>query len=197
MIELFNGEMGFVYYHGLDKKSWTFSHWLRRFTVTFKGKENYSVEYGTAANSKPVDNLELAYAISVHKSQGSDFATVYVVIPQKRNSLLSMELLYTAVTRAQKKLVLFLQEDISTVASLAKVERSAVRRINSSVFEFKPIPIKNIMFMFCQSQKVTPLRCLSSSKSAVLDVIGDIMLITEPNHDVGLFVIKHLVFCIR
>ena len=140
MIELFNGEMGFVYYHGLDKKSWTFSHWLRRFTVTFKGKENYSVEYGTAANSKPVDNLELAYAISVHKSQGSDFATVYVVIPQKRNSLLSMELLYTAVTRAQKKLVLFLQEDISTVASLAKVERSAVRRINSSVFEFKPLP---------------------------------------------------------
>jgi ATP-dependent exoDNAse (exonuclease V) alpha subunit len=139
-IELFNGEMGFVFHHGFDSSFWKNSTWLRRFTVTFKGKENYSVEYGTSANSKPLDNLELAYAISVHKSQGSEFDIVYAVIPKRRSTLLSMELFYTAVTRAQKKLVLFLQEDVSSVASLAKVERSAVKRINSSVFEFNPLP---------------------------------------------------------
>lgn len=51
-----------------------------------------------------------------------------------------MELLYTAVTRAQCKLVLLIQDDISTLQSLTKIERSAVRRINSSVFKFEPLP---------------------------------------------------------
>ncbi len=51
-----------------------------------------------------------------------------------------MELLYTAVTRAKSKLVLFIQEDISTLSCLTKIERSAVRRINSSVFKFEPLP---------------------------------------------------------
>ena len=51
-----------------------------------------------------------------------------------------MELLYTAVTRAKGKLVLFIQEDISALSCLTKIERSAVRRINSSVFKFEPLP---------------------------------------------------------
>jgi hypothetical protein len=53
-----------------------------------------------------------------------------------------MELLYTAVTRAQKKLVLFIQEDVSALSCLTKIERSAIRRINSSVFRFKPLPVE-------------------------------------------------------
>jgi len=51
-----------------------------------------------------------------------------------------MELLYTAVTRAQDKLVLLIQEDISSLSRLTKIERSAVRRINSSIFKFAPLP---------------------------------------------------------
>ena len=51
-----------------------------------------------------------------------------------------MELLYTAVTRAKGQLVLFIQEDISALSCLTKIERSAVRRINSSVFMFEPLP---------------------------------------------------------
>jgi hypothetical protein len=51
-----------------------------------------------------------------------------------------MELLYTAVTRAKGRLVLFIQEDISALSCLTKIERSAVRRINSSVFKFEPLP---------------------------------------------------------
>lgn len=85
-------------------------------------------------------NLELAYAISVHKSQGSEFDYVYIIIPKRDSHLLSMELLYTAVTRAQKKVTVLLQEDMGTLTSLGHIEKSAVRRINSSVFRFEPLP---------------------------------------------------------
>lgn len=107
---------------------------------------NYGKYYGKNSKGwnlpeqKVKENLELAYAISVHKSQGSEFDYVYIVLPKRDSHLLSMELLYTAITRAQKKVTLFVQEDIGTLAALGHMEKSAVRRINSSVFEFKPLP---------------------------------------------------------
>lgn len=51
-----------------------------------------------------------------------------------------MELLYTAITRAQTHLTIFAQEDISTFIELSKIEKSNTRRINSSIFDFNPIP---------------------------------------------------------
>ena len=148
-IEVFNGDMGFAYPHAFDKKKLAYMNRIEHFNVQFKGKANYSVGYGTGLGKNdrgwyikenPIDNLELAYAISVHKSQGSEFNTVYLVLPKRKSSTLSMELLYTAVTRAKGKLVLFIQEDISALSCLTKIERSAVRRINSSVFKFEPLP---------------------------------------------------------
>lgn len=50
--------------------------------------------------------LELAYATSVHKSQGSEFKHIALVMPPETMSLLSKELLYTAVTRASKSVTL-------------------------------------------------------------------------------------------
>lgn len=49
-------------------------------------------------------HLELAYAITVHKSQGSQFQRV--IIPVRRSRLLDRDLLYTAITRAQTKVIL-------------------------------------------------------------------------------------------
>jgi exodeoxyribonuclease V alpha subunit len=48
--------------------------------------------------------LELAYAITVHKSQGSQFQRV--IIPVRRSRLLDRNLLYTAITRAQTQVIL-------------------------------------------------------------------------------------------
>ena len=54
--------------------------------------------------------LDLGYAMSVHKSQGSDFGGVVVVIPQEeRQRLVSRELLYTALTRFTARLYLLIQ----------------------------------------------------------------------------------------
>ena len=54
------------------------------------------------------DEYELAYCITVHKSQGSEFEHTFIVLPDKR-ALLSRELVYTALTRSTRKVTLFLQ----------------------------------------------------------------------------------------
>ena len=48
-----------------------------------------------------------AFATTIHKAQGSEFDHVVVVLPETKSPLLSRELLYTAVTRARKKLTIF------------------------------------------------------------------------------------------
>lgn len=53
-------------------------------------------------------SLELAYCITIHKSQGSGFDHVIVIIPQKL-SILSKELMYTALTRSKKTITILLE----------------------------------------------------------------------------------------
>ena len=48
----------------------------------------------------------MAYAITIHKSQGSEFDVVIIVAPQTAPMLLTRNLLYTAITRAKKLLVI-------------------------------------------------------------------------------------------
>jgi hypothetical protein len=78
--------------------------------------------------------LELAYALTVHKAQGSDFGKVFVVLP-KRSQLMSRELLYTALTRSKDRLVLLLEgTDASFLYDLTKPERSETARRNTNLF---------------------------------------------------------------
>jgi exodeoxyribonuclease V alpha subunit len=46
---------------------------------------------------------ETVYAMTIHKSQGSEFPHVMIVLPENINPLLSRELLYTAITRAKTR----------------------------------------------------------------------------------------------
>ncbi len=52
------------------------------------------------------DALELCYATTIHKAQGSEFESVAVVMPERAHSILTRELLYTAVSRARNSVVL-------------------------------------------------------------------------------------------
>jgi exodeoxyribonuclease V alpha subunit len=47
-----------------------------------------------------------AYAVTVHKSQGSEYDTVVVILPPPDSPLATRELLYTAITRARRRVVL-------------------------------------------------------------------------------------------
>ena len=57
-------------------------------------------------NKNDLENLTLAYAISVHKSQGAEYDYVIFPILQNYSLMLKRKLVYTAITRAKKKLIL-------------------------------------------------------------------------------------------
>jgi exodeoxyribonuclease V alpha subunit len=57
-----------------------------------------------------LDNVEVAFATTVHKAQGSQYDTAVVVCPPEESPLATRELIYTAATRATKKLVIIADE---------------------------------------------------------------------------------------
>ena len=146
-VEVFNGEIGFVQKHGFDQ----YLSRLKRFQVKFERKDHLGVGYGSnltgKGGSESVEaNLELAYAISVHKAQGSEFNHTYVVVPHSKGRSLSSELLYTALTRARQHCTLLVQGDISTLLSARRPENAQIGLINSSLFDgfFRAVPDKLI-----------------------------------------------------
>jgi exodeoxyribonuclease V alpha subunit len=82
------------------------------------------------------DDYDLAYAVSVHRSQGSDFRNVFLVVPRK-GALLCKELVYTALTRSRFRLFLFIQESDENVLLKAKGTSHLLGR-NTSIFQ-RPI----------------------------------------------------------
>jgi ATP-dependent exoDNAse (exonuclease V) alpha subunit len=75
--------------------------------------------------------LELAYALTIHKSQGSEFGTTFVVVPANTR-LLSRELLYTALTRHTDEVVLLHQGEIVDLDRLSReVVSETGRRITN------------------------------------------------------------------
>ncbi len=79
------------------------------------------------------EDFELAYGLTVHKAQGSEFEEVLVVVPERR-ALLSRELIYTAMTRSKTRLTLLIEKsDRANPLAVAR-ERSVLALRNSSVF---------------------------------------------------------------
>jgi exodeoxyribonuclease V alpha subunit len=73
--------------------------------------------------------VDTVYAMTVHKSQGSQFDTAAVLLPAPTSQILTRELLYTAVTRARKRLILAGTEEAIRAAVARPVARaSGLRR---------------------------------------------------------------------
>lgn len=97
---VFNGEIGYI--TDIQEK--------------IEGSEKniyFSVEYKTNERTKKVEykrneleQIDLAYAITTHKSQGSGYKTVIVIIDMTHYTLLDSCMLYTAITRAKKRCLL-------------------------------------------------------------------------------------------
>ena len=68
---------------------------------------------------------EPAFALTVHQSQGSEFDTVAIVLPEAPSPLLTRELLYTAVTRARRRLTLFASADAVRHAVAQRTRRAS------------------------------------------------------------------------
>ncbi len=88
---VFNGDMGRVAHINSHEK---------KFIVLFDS--NQSIEY----DMNEADQLNLAYAVTVHKSQGSEFPAVVMPMLTQHYMMLQRNLLYTGMTRAKKLLIL-------------------------------------------------------------------------------------------
>jgi len=106
-VETFNGMIGSVFY----KDGWK---------IRFKGGQiiPFSLE-------KMGYEYDYAYAITIHKSQGSEFDTVVVILPKDIGNLFTRELLYTALTRAKKKLYLLIEDENLLYETPFEIERSS------------------------------------------------------------------------
>jgi exodeoxyribonuclease V alpha subunit len=67
---------------------------------------------------------ETCYAMTVHKSQGSEFERVLLILPDRDSPVLTRELVYTAVTRAKRSAEIWGKEDVFRAA----LERCTVRK---------------------------------------------------------------------
>jgi exodeoxyribonuclease V alpha subunit len=111
--------------------------------VQFTRKPGITVGYGRdvphdgryTRTEKVEDNLELAYAVSIHKAQGSEFGDTFVVIPSSDARPVSAELLYTALTRASRHCTLLIQQDIKSLLDARRRENAQTPQINSYLFK--------------------------------------------------------------
>ncbi|MEA2495917.1 MAG: exodeoxyribonuclease alpha subunit [Thermoleophilaceae bacterium] len=106
-LRLYNGDTGVVVADGTD-----------RVTAAFERQ-------GGIARFSPtrLAAVDTVYAMTVHKSQGSQFDTAAVLLPSATSQILTRDLLYTAVTRARKRLILAGTEGTIRAA----ISRSAAR----------------------------------------------------------------------
>ena len=68
--------------------------------VNFKDKTIY-------LNRKDMAFMELANAVTIHKSQGSEFSRVHIILPDECVSMLTRRMIYTAVTRAKNEVFIY------------------------------------------------------------------------------------------
>ena len=81
--------------------------------------------------SSDLDNLTLAYAISIHKSQGSEYENVIFPILSSYSLMLKRKLIYTAITRAKQKLIIL--GDLELLKHKSKIKEQLR---NTSLMEF-------------------------------------------------------------
>jgi hypothetical protein len=102
--------------------------------VSFAGRPMVTFGYRSGDFGEDRIPLELAYALTIHKAQGSQFRTVFVVLP-KASRLLSRELVYIALTRSRERMVLLIEGDSSGLLhDLSRPEKSDACRRNTNLF---------------------------------------------------------------
>ena len=108
-LKLFNGDVGIILQDGDSREPRAF----------FSGPEN------TLRKFPPIrlPEHETAYAMTVHKSQGSEFDHVLLILPEKEHPVVTRELLYTGLTRARKSVRLLANDDVLRSAIQRRVQR--------------------------------------------------------------------------
>ena len=121
-VGVFNGDMGVIR---------EINQYTENIEVEFD--EGRRVKYGFDA----VEELELAYAITVHKSQGSEYPAVIIPLLQGPRLLYNRNLLYTAVTRAKKCLTIIGSDTVFQEMIQNKNEQAIYTSLAERIREFR------------------------------------------------------------
>jgi exodeoxyribonuclease V alpha subunit len=108
-LDLYNGDIGICL---PDLAEGTVKVWFERSDGGLRGYSPYRLP-----------SCETVFAMTIHKSQGSEFDEVVVVLPDEDNRILSRELIYTAVTRAKKTVKLVTEQQVFNQALSRNIER--------------------------------------------------------------------------
>ncbi|MBF0287835.1 MAG: exodeoxyribonuclease V subunit alpha [SAR324 cluster bacterium] len=101
--------------------------------IVFPSEHGYRTFY-----PHQLPNIQLSYAMTVHKSQGSEYEHVAIVLPAESNTLLFKEMVYTAITRAKKSVLILGPSEILKEAVFRKIQRfSGISAFLSSQDEMK------------------------------------------------------------
>ena len=111
---------------------------VKSIEVVFEGEPDLRFDYYKDGRLGVDQNLELAYAITIHKAQGSQFRHVFLVVPQAAASFFGRELAYTGLSRAQQTLTLFLEKDIGSLLPLRKRAAAVTPQRASRLFTPRP-----------------------------------------------------------
>lgn len=111
-LRLFNGDVGIILPDPKNQDD------LRAF---------FPAEEGTLRSLPPLrlPAHETVYAMTVHKSQGSEFDRVLIVLPDRDAPLLTRELIYTALTRAKGRIEIWGKEEVFRAAVARRIERTS------------------------------------------------------------------------
>ena len=104
---LFNGDIGIALDRGQGLRVW------------------FALPDGSIKSVQPsrLPEHETTWAMTVHKSQGSEFDHAALIIPSQHSPVVTRELVYTAVTRARRRLSLYADEQILSSAIATRTER--------------------------------------------------------------------------
>lgn len=119
---LANGEIGVVVSRISEKPMYA--------NVEFSSQ--VGATYGYKPSSAEDPWLELAWAVTVHKSQGSEFGTTFVVLPSR--APVSRELLYTALTRQTRKVIILHEGTVDELFALTSPALSETSRRMTDLF---------------------------------------------------------------
>lgn len=124
-----NGEVGIVENLWEKPKAKYNSHQVR-----FSSQPNCNYTWFSNVTEEGNSDLELAYALTVHKAQGSEFNKAILVLGEP-GGMLSKELLYTAITRQKDKLIILYNDEAFHLKDYASVTCSEVARRFTCLFE--------------------------------------------------------------
>ena len=129
-----NGEIGVAI--GYVMPAWKRKKEDLKLEVEFSSQPGYQYSYWPSDKDDAL--LELAWAVTVHKSQGSEFGTTFLMLPARAN--ISRELMYTALTRQRDKVVILHDGTLADLRDLAQPWRSETARRLTDLFEV-PEPV--------------------------------------------------------